>query len=940
MKGPRNFFEGCPIELMDFFHPFLKTFSGKVFRKRFSFVLLPVFLFVPLTSQATSPQLKISGNQVVIASSGCTVRLKGMDVSGMEYVPTGDGGTGHPTTVINGVTMTDYVSIITEAVQTWHANFIRFPLNQDFWFGCSNTSGTPNQTAYRDMIQAVVNYCSANNVYVALDLHWSGTSSGTSATAPCGGSGWGTSTAQQNMPDWNAVTFWSSLASAYANNPAVLFDLYNEPHDVSWSVWQNGGATGATPSQSPGLQGLLNAVRGAGANNVVVAGGLDWAYDLTGLSTNALTDPSGNGIIYAAHVYPNKGTAGASTWDPKVTVATGSHAVIVSEFGQGTNDGGSWDNSLLSWLNGSNDNSYVYSGSAWCFSSDVGPTLLTSFSGYPTTSWHGAPVSTWLYNLNQTPTPNCGGGGSTPTFTFTPTFTWTNTKTATPTSTPSYTPTATPTLTRTNTLTSTPSATSTASPTATRSNTPTATPTSTASGTPTSTVTKTSTATPTNTLANTGTATQTPTATGTKTPTATASSTSTATATNTLMNSATPTSTPSKTATSTATHTPVNTATSTPTATATNTFVNSPTPTSTPTKTTTFTPTNTPINTASSTPTATVTNTLANSATPTSTPTKTATGSMTATPSLTASFTATRTATSSPTNTFVNSATPTSTPSSTPTAVTVSASQGSNPPGNSNQLAGASNVAVQQAVLTNPSTSTVTLTGLTLSVSGTGNPADITGVTLSANGVAITTTTFTGGTAVYSFSGTLPASSSVTFTVTANFGTNANGTYNFSLTGAAGTNGQAVQFSGLPVAGATVMVAQATSTPSPTATPSFTPTSTWTAAFTSTATPVPTQTATRTPKPAITPVVFPNPVSGEGTVQLNPGLTVPSNVRVAYFTVAFRKVNDLSFQGIAQGQVLTLPLIDLQGTPLASGLYYIVVQSQQGHSILKLLVLR
>ena len=177
---------------------------------------------VPSKAHATSPQLKISGNQIVNASSGCTVRLKGVDFSGMEYSPTGDGGTGRPTTTVDGVVMTDYVAIITEAVGVWHANCVRFPMNQDYWFGCTNPKGTPNQMAYRDEIQAVVNYCSTNNVYIDMDLHWSGTSGVT--MAPCG-TGWGTATGQEPMPDMNAVTFWSSVANTYANNPAVMFDL-------------------------------------------------------------------------------------------------------------------------------------------------------------------------------------------------------------------------------------------------------------------------------------------------------------------------------------------------------------------------------------------------------------------------------------------------------------------------------------------------------------------------------------------------------------------------------------------------------------------------------------------------------------------------------------------------------------------------------------------
>ena len=43
------------------------------------------------------------------------------------------------------------------------------------------------------------------------------------------------------MPDPNSAAFWKDVATAYKNHPAVIFDLYNEPHDVSWDIWLRGG---------------------------------------------------------------------------------------------------------------------------------------------------------------------------------------------------------------------------------------------------------------------------------------------------------------------------------------------------------------------------------------------------------------------------------------------------------------------------------------------------------------------------------------------------------------------------------------------------------------------------------------------------------------------------------------------------------------------------
>ena len=62
----------------------------------------------------------------------------------------------------------------------------------------------------------------------------------------------------------------------------MLFELYNEPHDVSWRVWKSGGDAG-DGCQAVGMQQLYDAVRATGAENLVIIGGLDWAYDLSGV---------------------------------------------------------------------------------------------------------------------------------------------------------------------------------------------------------------------------------------------------------------------------------------------------------------------------------------------------------------------------------------------------------------------------------------------------------------------------------------------------------------------------------------------------------------------------------------------------------------------------------------------------------------------------------
>ena len=165
-------------------------------------------------------------------------------------------------------------------------------------------------------------WAEAAGMDVILDLHWSdaGTLGGCPPTSGC----------QQKMPDRNSVTFWSEVASRYAGDGRVLFELYNEPHDVSWDVWLSGGYTG-DGYQAAGMQKLYDTVRAAGADNLVIIGGLDWAYDLSGVAAHRVV---GHNIAYATHPYGSAGSERRSRfWDIYWGALTTTDPVIVTEFG-------------------------------------------------------------------------------------------------------------------------------------------------------------------------------------------------------------------------------------------------------------------------------------------------------------------------------------------------------------------------------------------------------------------------------------------------------------------------------------------------------------------------------------------------------------------------------------------------------------------------------
>jgi hypothetical protein len=146
------------------------------------------------------------------------------------------------------------------------------------------------------------------------------------------------------MPDGDSIRFWKGVAARYASRPGVIFDLFNEPHGVSWSCWRSGGCTtySATPGvlgleglppvsyRAVGMQGLYDAVRSTGARNLVLVAGLDWAYDLSGVVHGYAL--RGFNIAYDTHIYI-QWHATTTDWNVHVGAVAASYPVTATELG-------------------------------------------------------------------------------------------------------------------------------------------------------------------------------------------------------------------------------------------------------------------------------------------------------------------------------------------------------------------------------------------------------------------------------------------------------------------------------------------------------------------------------------------------------------------------------------------------------------------------------
>jgi endoglucanase len=268
----------------------------------------------------------------------------GVDRPSLEWSPSGD-----------QLSLSDF-----QLMASWKANVVRIALNQDFWLSASPKF----DPGYAAVVDQSVKWAEKAGLDVILDLHWS--DRGDFNQTPN----------QQRMADAHSIDFWKSVAATYKGDGRVMFELYNEPHDVAWSVWLNGGPSGDGFTVA-GMQQLYDAVRSTSAENLVFIGGLQFAYDLSGVPSNRV---NGHNIVWVTHPYnqPNKQPA---NWDTGFGFLTATDPVMATEFGDVTGCGTSYYASFLSYADAHKTS---WSGWAWYVSGCSFPSIIADWSGTPT----------------------------------------------------------------------------------------------------------------------------------------------------------------------------------------------------------------------------------------------------------------------------------------------------------------------------------------------------------------------------------------------------------------------------------------------------------------------------------------------------------------------------------------------------------------------------
>ncbi len=290
---------------------------------------------LPVTTTTVPPVamagwLRTSGNKI-LNDQGQVVTLKGVNIADPEHLNV-------KTWERPGVSARSVASLATDQ---YFAKVVRLPIlpgnsaypNEGFF---SPTNG--KDVYFRNHVEPLVNELTAKGVYVIIDLHY--------------------------VSDYQALypkveEFWRFMAPKFANNPYVIYEVFNEPIlPDDWATWKN---TIAQPA--------VNLIRSLAPNNLVLVGGPYWSSHIAGAATDPIV---GSNVAYVAHIYSNQT---AAMWEQRYGAVINQFPLFITEWGfeTGGTEGGdiNFGQEFEAWMS-----LHGLSWTAWSFDTLWGPKMF------------------------------------------------------------------------------------------------------------------------------------------------------------------------------------------------------------------------------------------------------------------------------------------------------------------------------------------------------------------------------------------------------------------------------------------------------------------------------------------------------------------------------------------------------------------------------------
>lgn len=293
----------------------------------------------------TFPWLHVSSDGMIVNESGCVVPLAGFNMGALGLADASGGTT---------------FARIAWYKQHFQMNMARVNFNSTWW---NDDVFVPKANMhYRQWLQTYIKWQEQNGNYVQLDLgpHF--------PEPPCGGTIVFCPAQNQGDLDYKAhpsattaaelepniapgIQAWTDLAKIYANDPAIIYDAWNEPTLAAMGVFFKDMNT------------LINTIRAQSPKSLVVVFGHGWPQIVSGKYPN-YTQPN---LVMDAHIYDgfngvspatgqNCSEPGGTKWTPEKSgfaanvrfAHAHSQAVIINEWG-GCYDEPSYHNIIINF---------------------------------------------------------------------------------------------------------------------------------------------------------------------------------------------------------------------------------------------------------------------------------------------------------------------------------------------------------------------------------------------------------------------------------------------------------------------------------------------------------------------------------------------------------------------------------------------------------------
>ncbi len=200
--------------------------------------------------------------------------------------------------------------VVSTLKRDWKSNIVRAAM------GVNDDGGyLQDPVANKNRVKTVVDAAIANDMYVIIDWH------------------------THHAEDYQAqsIAFFQEMARTYKGYPNVIYEIYNEPLQISWSG-----------TIKPYANAVIAAIRAIDPNNLIIVGTPQWSQKVDEASRDPITGYKN--IAYTLHFYA--GSHGQYLRDWATTALNNGIPLFVTEWGSvnASGDGGVNAGETAAWV--------------------------------------------------------------------------------------------------------------------------------------------------------------------------------------------------------------------------------------------------------------------------------------------------------------------------------------------------------------------------------------------------------------------------------------------------------------------------------------------------------------------------------------------------------------------------------------------------------------